>query len=191
MLVWGVCGSGQRRKDGVPAFLCSQGWRQQPAHHHHLLPGVTPTARQPRHTQTVPAGTSHLPNLSHAGPDSIWSWEQPGMQTWPFFLRKRRDEKNLQRTLCCLQLTILKQLFSLTLLIIKDMEAKRRHRWSPTITPIAGEGELVKLFQKSLLRAKTVQPSGGKPGNISQNLTLYTLWHSNLISRIYTKKTLQ
>ena len=154
------------------------------------------TARQPwpwtRNTQTVPAGTSHLPNLSHTGPDGIWSWEQPGMQNWPFFLRQRRgDEINLQRTLCCLQLTILKQRFPLTLLIIKEMEAKRRHRWSPTTTPVAGEGDLVKLFQKSLLRAKTVQPSGGKSGNISQNLTLYTLWHSNLISRIYTKKNLQ
>ena len=153
------------------------------------------TARQPwpgtRNTQTVPAGMSHLPNLSHTGPDGIWSWEQTGMQNWPFFLRKRRDEINLKRNRCCLQLAILKQWFPLPLLIIKKMESKRRHKWSPTITPIAGEGELVKLFQKSLLRAKTVQPSGGKSGNVSQNLTSYTLWHSNLISRVYTKKNLQ
>lgn len=170
--VWGVGGSSQRRKEGVPVCDDRGGWRQWPARHHHLLPDVThsPSATSTdMNTQTVPTGTSHLPNLSHTEPDGVWFREQPGMQNWPFSLKKRgKDEIYLWSTLCLLQLTILKQPCPLILLIIKEIETKRRHRWSPL--PTVGEGGLVKLSQKLLLRAKLVQPPGGKFGNISQNL---------------------
>ena len=82
----------------------------------------SPSAATVDTDRMVQAGTSHLPNLSHTGPEGVQSWEEPGMQNWPFSLTKRgKDEITLWSTLCLLQLIILTWPFLLILLIIKEI----------------------------------------------------------------------